>query len=191
MLNSLSLYSNMKIKLYLIFALFGLIACHSKEEAAYYFNEAEQDSLLVNLITCVSEIAPMATDSTKMLAQFRAYYQKKAPDFHLIHLQKDSKNRFCYLVSRPVAGRKDLRRGVVGTFTLIPGSLNFQDFEEVVNTPHFDEETVKVRGGFLFRQLVLKGNLDAYLGMKHYVEWPDAYLTYDKKKRSWVSTIGL
>jgi hypothetical protein len=73
----------------------------------------------------------------------------------------------------------------------MPGSLTFQDFEEVVNTPHFDEETVKVRGGFLFRQLVLKGNLDAYLGMKPYVEWPDAYLTYDKKKRSWVSTIGL
>lgn len=84
-----------------------------------------------------------------------------------------------------------MRRGVLGTFTLKSNSLQIDDFEEVANTPHFDEETVKQRGGFLFKELVKKGNIIEYLTMKHYVEWPDASLIYDKKKRSWVSTIGL
>jgi hypothetical protein len=33
-----------------------------------------------------------------------------------------------------------------------------------------------------------KGNLDEYLQMEHYVEWPDKYLKYDKEKKTWVST---
>ena len=84
-----------------------------------------------------------------------------------------------------------MRRGVLGTFTLKPNTLEIDQFEEVANTPHFDEETVKQRGGFLFNALVKQGNITEYLKMKHYVEWPDASLIYDKKKRSWVSTIGL
>jgi hypothetical protein len=44
------------------------------------------------------------------------------------------------------------------------------------------------RGSFLFRELQKKGNLTEYLAMKHYVDWPDKYLVYDKKKKTWVST---
>jgi hypothetical protein len=77
---------------------------------------------------------------------------------------------------------------VVGKFTLKEGSLMPEKFEEVVNTPHFSEELVVERGSFLFKELVRKGNLTEYLSMKHYVEWPDKYLVYDKKKKTWVST---
>jgi hypothetical protein len=96
-----------------------------------------------------------------------------------------------YLISRPVAGRKDLLRGVIGSFTLKANSFEIDQFEEVVNTPHYDKETVQERGGFLFREFVKKGHLTEYLAMKHYVEWPDSTLRYDKQKRAWVSTIGL
>ena len=66
-----------------------------------------------------------------------------------------------------------------------------EHFEEVVNTPHFSEELVVERGTFLFQELIKKGNLDEYLSMKHYVEWPDKYLKYDIKKNTWVSSLGL
>lgn len=66
-----------------------------------------------------------------------------------------------------------------------------ENFEEVVNTPHFSEELVVERGTFLFQALIKKGNLDEYLTMKHYVEWPDKYLKYDIKKNTWVSSLGL
>ena len=92
------------------------------------------------------------------------------------------------MLSRPVANSKELRRGVVGKFTLKEGSLQPENFEEVVNTPHFTEELVTERGSFLFRELMKKGSLTEYLSMKHYVEWPDKYLKYDKVKKTWVST---
>jgi aspartokinase-like uncharacterized kinase len=103
-------------------------------------------------------------------------------------LTKDTNEVYYFLISRPVAGRIDLRRGVVGRFILKKGSLMPDNFEEVVNTPHFSEELVTERGGFLFRELVKKGKLDEYLSMKHYVEWPDKYLKYDKINHSWAPT---
>lgn len=185
-------YTNMKkILVYLLIAFFGLAGCHSKDEAAYYFSDSERDTLLTNIITIISEKALYASDSTKYQAQFRAEYVKRLPIFEFVQLTKDTSGIFTYLISRPVAGRKDLRRGVVGTFTLKPNSLDIDQFEEVANTPHFDEETVKERGAFLFHELVKTGSLKQYIAMKHYVEWPDATLKYDKQKRAWVSTIGL
>ena len=180
-----------KILVYLLIAFFGLAGCHSKDEAAYYFSDSERDTLLTNIITIISEKALYASDSTKYQAQFRAEYVKRLPIFEFVQLTKDTSGIFTYLISRPVAGRKDLRRGVVGTFTLKPNSLDIDQFEEVANTPHFDEETVKERGAFLFHELVKTGSLKQYIAMKHYVEWPDATLKYDKQKRAWVSTIGL
>ena len=40
----------------------------------------------------------------------------------------------------------------------------------------------------LSEEKLKKGKLDEYLSMKHYVEWPDKYLVYDKKKKTWVPT---
>jgi hypothetical protein len=180
-----------QIIVYLLITFLGLTGCHSKDEAAYYFSDSERDTLLTNIISIISEKALYATDSTKYQAQFRAEYVKRLPLFQFIHLTKDTIGVYTYLISRPVAGRKDLRRGVVGTFTLKPNSVDIDQFEEVANTPHFDEETVMERGGFLFRELVKTGSITEYFSMKHYVEWPDSNLKYDKQKRAWVSTIGL
>jgi hypothetical protein len=181
-----------KILVALVVTFFALVGCHSKDEAAYYFSDSDRDTLLTNIISIISEKVLYASDSTKFQAQFRAEYVKRLPLFHFVQLTKDTSGTYTYLISRPVAGRKDLRRGVVGTFTLKPNSLAIDQFEEVANTPHFEEALVKERGGFLFKELAKTGSLTAeYLSMKHYVEWPDSTLKYDKQKRAWVSTIGL
>lgn len=174
-----------------IFSVFALASCQSKDEAGYYFSDSDRDTLLTNIISIISEKALYASDSTKFQAKFRTEYVSRLPLFQLVKLTKDTSGIYTYLISRPVAGRKDLRRGVLGTFTLKANSLEIDQFEEVVNTPHFDQKTVEERGGFLFRELVKKGSLNEFLSMKHYVEWPDATLKYDKQKRAWVSTIGL
>lgn len=180
-----------KLTLLIFCGLLLLAGCHAKDDAAYYFSKSEQDTLVTNIISIISEKPTYASDSTKFQVRFRSEYVKRLPVFQLINLSKDSSGTYTYFLSRPVAGRKDLRRGVIGKFTLQPNSLQIDQFEEVANTPHFDEETVKIRGGFLFKELIKKGTIDEYLAMKQYVEWPDASLIYDKKKRSWVSTIGL
>ncbi len=175
----------------LIAGLLLISACAKQDEVGYYFSDSERDTLLTNIISIISERPGYATDSTKFQAKFRSEFVKRLPNFHFLHLVKDSLGRYTYLISRPVAGRLDLRRGVLGTFTLKEGTLEIVQFEELANTPHFDEETVKERGGFLFRELVKHGSITEYLNMKHYVEWPDANLKYNKQTRAWESTIGL
>ena len=101
-------------------------------------------------------------------------YQIKADGWHYFFLIR-------------TVGSSDKRRGVLGRFHLYPGSLMPRDFEEIVNTPHLTEEEVKERGQFLFNKLVEQGNLDQYMNMKHYIEWPDSTLMYDKVRHQWVA----
>jgi len=179
----------MKNILALIFtSLFIFSACHSKEEAEYYFSDADRDTLLTNVITLVSENAVYANLNTRFQKKFRAAYVSRLPLYHFVKFTKLENGDCYFLLSRPVANLNSLRRGVVGRFTLSKGSLMPAHFEEVVNTPHFSEELVVERGTFLFQELIKKGKLDEYLTMKHYVEWPDKYLKYDKLNNTWIST---
>lgn len=179
----------MKRFAYLIFVISAFQACTSKQDIGSDFSSSERDTLLTNIITIISEKALYASDSTKYSPKFRAEYVSRLPLFRFIHVSKDTLGKYNFLISRPVAGRKDLRRGVIGTFTLKPNSTDILDFEELANTPHFDEKLVEERGGFLFRELVKNGSITEYFPMRQYVEWPDSTLRYDKRSHSWVSTI--
>ena len=162
-----------------------MASCHKKDEAAYYFSKNQQDSLLTNIITFVAENAPGSSDSTRFDAQFKAYYVQKNPNFILEKLEKSENGFYYFLLNRPVGHLTQFRRGVVGRFKLKEGSLVPYEFEEVVNTPHLDEATLKVRSAFLFKEYVAKNNLDEYVALKHYVEWPDSTLKYEKKYNRW------
>lgn len=168
--------------------MFIFSACHSKDEAEYYFSNNERDTLLTNVITYVSENAVYANLETRFDKKFRSEYVSRLPLYHFVKFTKMEDGTCYFLLSRPVANLKDLRRGVVGKFILKQGSLLPENFEEVVNTPHFAEDLVVERGTFLFQELIKKGNLNEYLSMEHYVEWPDKYLKYDKKSHTWVAT---
>lgn len=176
----------------IFFSLFAsLISCHSKDEAAYYFSKSDQDSLLVNIITLVAENAPGANDSTRFQPQFRKYYADKIANFSLDKLEKTENGYYYFMLNRPVGHLTQYRRGVVGKFKLKEGSLRPTSFEEVVNTPHLDIETLKVRGTFLFNELVKNNQLTIYIPLKHYVEWPDSTLKYSTKYNRWESIRSL
>ena len=67
-------------------------ACHSKDEAEYYFSDSDRDTLLTNVITLVSEnavyaneirnVASIANDDSKR----RAIAKQKADKILLINL---------------------------------------------------------------------------------------------------------
>lgn len=167
--------------------LFFTLACRpEKNTPAYYFNQAQQDSLLVNIITYVAENAPYSVDSIRFKSEFRSHYAKQIEKFNLINLEKSASGIYYYFLIRPVGKLKMYRRGVVGSFTLDSLSLMPKNFKELINTPHLSEESVKERGGFLFRELAKKGNITEYLGMRDYVEWPDSTLKYSEKTNRWV-----
>jgi hypothetical protein len=148
-----------------------------------YFNKTEQDIILTKIITYIYQKAPNADQKTKFTETFKPFYQKQLVGFKVQNyfIDKDGINYF-FLI-RPV-GNLPFKRGVLGKFKLTKELFPIQ-FEEIVNTPHLKEQVLKERGRFLFKELVKNKNLDKYLSLKHYVEWPDSKLIYDKSTNEW------
>lgn len=165
-----------------------LEACSKKDEYSIenYFDAKQQDTLLTNIVTYVYKLAPEAKLETRFELRFRSFYQQAAHSFVIdnYYIAPDSTHYF--MLIRPVGTHPTFRRGVVGKFKL--RGLMPVEFEEIVNTPHLEEAIVRERAGFLFKALIKEGNINKYLSMRHYVEWPDSTLIYDKKKNTWVST---
>jgi hypothetical protein len=183
----------MKTKILFLLISVVMIACQNNtNKVSNSFNKSEQDSLLTNIITYIYLKPPYATNSTRFQAQFRKYYVQNLPKFSLEnhYIAPDSTHYF--FLTRPVGNMLKYRRGVLGKFklkqaTIAANSLMPTDFEEIINTPHLEETLVKERGAFLFKELIKNGNLNKYLGMKDYIEWPDSTLVYDKQTNEWVN----
>ncbi len=172
------------------FLILSFTQCTNSKDPLHYFSEAERDSLLADIITYVYVPAPNANNQTKFKADFRAFYVKQLPSFYLQnYVEKDGISYFFMI--RPVGASALYRRGVLGKMQLDPKNHRIISFEEIANTPHLPEEVVRERGKFLFNKLVQEGNLDGYLAMKQYIEWPDASLKYDKKTHTWVNPQAL
>lgn len=177
----------MKTNILLLLISVVMFACQNNtNKVSNYYNNTERDTLLTNIITYIYVKPTYATNATRFQAQFRKYYVQSLPKFSLenYYIAPDSTHYF-FLI-RPVGNTLKYRRGVLGRFRLKAGSLMPTDFEEIVNTPHLEEGLVKERGVFLFKELIKTGNLGKYLGMKDYIEWPDARLVYDKNINEWV-----
>jgi hypothetical protein len=155
---------------------------------SYYFTQNEQDSLLANIITYIYVKAPEAHNDTRFQARFRSFYVKNLAKFQLENYYQSTDSTAYYFVIRPVGNSPKYKRGVVGKFKFKDKTLMPTEFEEVINTPPLEEQALKERGGFLFKELIKNNNLDKYLTLKHYIEWPDSTLVYDKKMNEWVNS---
>ncbi len=163
------------------------VACQSKEEANGYLSKTSQDSLLADIITYTSEYARGANNLNRFEPQFRAEYVNRLPNYRLIKYNITPDSVHYFFISRPAG--TIFRRGIGGKFRLKKGSLVLTDYEELWCTPHFKSDTLVVeRGNYLFGEMVKNGNINHLLTMKHYIEWPDSTLVYDKQKHEWVST---
>lgn len=137
----------------------------------------------------MARYAPAANNQTRFDSRFRSHYVKQLPKYTIENFYVAPDLVHYFFVIRPVGEGALFQRGVGGRFKLKAG-LEPMDFEEMWCTPHLkDRKVIAERGGFLFRQMIKNGNVDPYLKMKDYIEWPDSMLRYDKKKHEWVSTI--
>ena len=163
--------------------------CNSTDPQAaeHYFSNTERDTLLANVITFMYSKAPAANNQTRFEARFRRHYVAQLPNFRFDRYFIAPDSTHYYFVVRPAGKVQKYRRGIGGKFRL-GANLQPYDFEEMWCTPRLSEEEVKQRGRFLFREMVKNGNVDKYLSMSHYIEWPDLTLRYDKKINEWVPT---
>ena len=176
----------MKLKIFLVLVYLSIISCQPSNTTHKYFTEKQADSLLINIITYTYQKAPQATNATRFNKEFRNFYAAQTKKFKIenISLLKDS--TYVFFMTRPVGNKDQFRRGVIGKFKLKKGTTMPIEFEEIVNTPHLKEKDVLEKGNFLFKTYEKTQDLKKYLGMKHYIEWPDSTLVYDKNNFEWV-----
>ena len=175
-----------------VFALLSFLvgACGSStgDQVRDYFSKQEADTLLVNIVTYMDAYAPAASNTTRFEPKFREYYRKKAEKYRIVRYTITPDSTHHFFLIRPVGGGQLFQRGVGGRFKLNEGSLMPSDFEEMWCTPHLKEvPVIEERGSYLFREMVKKGTVDHLLDMKHFIEWPDSTLVYDKSLHEWVS----
>lgn len=178
----------MKNACFSFFLAFLILACDSdKYQTQKYLSDIQRDSLLVNIITFVSLPVNDSNNKTKFDVKYRESYAKTINQFELINYYPAPNGWNYYFLTRPVGNSSKFKRGVLGKFKLNNKSLFPTQFEEIANTPHLEQETLKIRGEYLFKAMVLKGNLDEQMQMKQYIEWPDKHLNYDKTINEWIS----
>lgn len=172
------------IKYFLFLSFLFCISCSSDTNSlSNHYNVAQQEIISTNIITYIAPKAPTSTSKTRFQIQYQKYYQGLLPNFTIENYFIDKDSTHYFFMIRPV-GNLPYKRGVLGKFKLDENLMPYQ-FEEIVNTPHLEEKVVEERGRFLFKELIKNKNLDKFITLKHYVEWPDAHLVYDKNTNEW------
>lgn len=172
----------------LFIVILGFWSCQNNPyDVSSYYSDTERDTLLTNIITYTSQYARGASNSTRFQPQFRKEYVGRLPQYRFENYYVAPDSTHYFFINRPV-GSGAFRRGVGGKFKMSKNLMPIQ-YEELWCTPHFKTDSlIKERGGFLFKAMIKEGNIDKYLGMRLFVEWPDSTLVYDKKIHEWVTT---
>jgi hypothetical protein len=178
----------MKYILLFFSALFLFSACSlndKKYDPTSYYYGASQDSVLASIITYVFIAPPYTQMKDRFMLEHRKFYADPVTlakfSIDQLYIAEDGTNY--YLVLRP--GPKVDERRAIGGYFKTDEKYNLSGFREIFVTPILPIEEAKKKGEFLFDKMV-KGEVNEYLKMKSYVQWPNAASYYDSTKYEWV-----
>jgi len=170
---------------------FVFIACSTKgryNPDAYYTKD-QQASILATIVTYIFIAPPYTAMKDRFLPAHRKFYTDPTllAKFRFDQCYIDNNGVNYFLVLRPGSKVGEVR-AVGGRFKTLK-NLELADFREVFVTPMLPEKEAEKKGAFLFDRMV-KGDVDEYLKMKSYVQWPNASSYYDSTKYEWVLDPG-
>jgi hypothetical protein len=177
----------MKIQTILLMpAVIFLFSCAKKDpfDVNQYYAKPAQDSILTQVVAHLLIVSEKVPARERLSSRYHGFYSKEARNYSIgkyFISERDSTHYF-YVV-RPTTYSNGKKRGVGGKLK-IDKDLHITSLEEVFVTPLLSDEEVKIKGDFLFPELV-KGNIDKFLKMKTYVEWPDERTEYDTSRHEW------
>jgi len=186
-MNSLSQKSNRIIIPAIIIAVAALITILLWPKDPYHVNrhipKANQDSLLVDVVTYMGVKPRTANWENRTEPIFRKYYIHHAQEysFHKYFID-ENQTHFFYMI-RPARHIDGNRRGV-GGFLKLDENFQITDYEEIFITKVFDEDYLKQIADDLFMALI-NNDLESYLKNREMIEWPDGRLKYHRQKREW------
>ncbi len=178
------------MKTLLFASLIFMVACSSQNSYSpdTYYNLHAQDSLKTRIVTYLFEAPPYTAMKDRFKNEHWEFYSNKASKFELnkLYINKKDGKHFFYVV-RPAAYANQ-NRGVGGYF-YVDKNFQLKDFREVFVTPVLATADVKGRCAFMFDEMV-KNNIEKYLPMKTYVQWPNKVSYYDTTTYEWKTIPG-
>lgn len=172
--------------------LLDISACNSKTgqyAPDRYFSKAEQDSIMVDVVSYIYKRPQGVSSETRFDEQNRAKYIPVIKNFEFVSIFfEPSEEVYYYYLIRPAKGEGDKKRGVGGKFK-INEAYRITYFREIFNTPVLTTEETRKRGVYLWKDLIEFKNIDRYYLNKDYVEFPDKACKYDTLTHEWSYSI--
>lgn len=172
----------MKVFLSLFFV--SLLSCTAGDpyQVSNYYNSEQQDQVLTGILTYILEAPPYTAMKDRFAPEHRFFYSKLTPRFSIEKYFKANDGTHYFYVIRPTANANE-KRGVGGHFRMNE-NFQFTDFKEVFVTPPLPIAEIKGRCSFLFEEMI-KGDIEKYLAMESYVQWPNVVSYYDTITYEW------
>jgi hypothetical protein len=175
------------ISIFFIASFLFIVSCTKDKYSIFRnYDKAQQDSIMASIITYIYTAPPYVDMKDRFKSQHRKFYANTAvrSQFSIEKFYLNETNGLNYfLVIRPGANSQQ-KRGVGGYFKL-RGDNQLSGFREAFVTPIMTQAEIKDRGAFLFDKMV-RGEIDEYLKMKSYVQWPNEASSYDTITYQWV-----
>ena len=161
-----------------------LFSCSSKDkyDIARYYDLPEQQQILASIISYIFSAPPYVKMEDRFKPEHRMYYSSVTSKFSIKKYFIAEDGTHYFYVIRP-GPKLDEKRGVGGHYRLKDG-YQLTDFREVFVTPLLPEADVTGRCTFLFDEMV-EGNINNYLKMETYIQWPNEISYYDSITYEW------
>jgi hypothetical protein len=166
----------------LIFVVFLFCSSRDKYDPSTYYSAQEKDALLTSIINYVFTAPPYVSMEDRFKPENREFYSGLTAKFSFEKLYVEDDGTHFFLVLRP-GPKSDESRGVGGHFKK-GDDFQLKNFQEVFVTPLLSHAESKEKGSFLFDKMV-KNEIDDYLKMKSYVQWPNELSWYDTTTYEW------
>lgn len=157
-------------------------SCQQKQEydPSNYYDLQKQDMILSRIIAHIFTPPLYVSMEDRLKPEHKNYYLSLTPNFKLLSLRVDKDGTHYFLVERPAPGNG--HRVVGGSFKMDGDELI--SFKEKFVTPSLSDSILSVRSNFLFKEW-MKGDIDKYLKMPSYVQWPNEGSYYDTITYEW------
>jgi hypothetical protein len=166
-----------------IFISISLLSCSGgKYDVSKYYDRDEQDSVLTSIVNYIFDAPPYTSIKDRFKSEHRKYYASLTSKFSIDQYFIDQQGKNYFLVLRP-APRVGEVRAVGGYFTM-HDNYQLAGFREIFVTPELPTTDAKTKGEFLFDKLV-RGEVDEYLKMKSFAQWPNEASVYDTVIYEW------
>ncbi|HTJ52516.1 MAG TPA: hypothetical protein VL443_23815 [Cyclobacteriaceae bacterium] len=173
--------------LLIIISVLSIAGCSMKNnyDVADYYDASQCDSIQASIINYIFIAPPYTLMKDRFKPEHRSFYSdpKTLRRFSIDKFYKNEKGVNYFLMLRP-GNRVEERRAVGGYFKL-GENYTLEGFREIFVTPILAEQDAKAKGEFLFEKMV-KGEVDEFLKMKSYVQWPNDASLYDTVTYQWI-----